>query len=188
MDFDDIPQETGYRLCSTNFDTDTSKIKIFLAQWDPNNSNQIFICHQNGTLQVLNKETNNSSYFHTFFRPFSANFTENAKKIELHFDKFIALPNRPNEVIFLLGVSPTLYHTTLPAEYNFYPKENVMVQSSSSLVLNTTVNNVLSGNYQQYIYGNPVLNANNHQSRITALAAMSNGDIIASGDERGTFH
>lgn len=181
-------QETGYRLCSTgkleeddtifiNDEEDLRTKRIFSAQFDANNSNRLFVCTQDGQLRVYTlgqKEAPNT--YRILFRHCISSFDTAAGEpgvpIYQHWDKMLTIPDRPHEVIFLLGVTKTLMYTALPGITGPYPEDPFLANTTRC-------------DFKEYIYGTPVMELWSHESRITAMAVSQFGHILASGDENG---
>jgi hypothetical protein len=176
-------QETGFRLCSKEGWVATDSIhdtwhNVFSATWDPNDSNKLFVCSQNGQLRILDISTGSSTEYHVLFRRFSPAFEGSAgdlgKPTDSHWDKMILVPNRPGEIIFLLGISKVIMYTAVPGFPHPYP--------SNPMIARTT-----RGDSSEFIYGTPILELSPHTCRVTALATSSNGHLFASGDEKGNM-
>lgn len=105
-----------------------------------------------------------------------------------HFDKMSTIPGRPEEFVFLLGVTNLLYYSSLP------PRQKVDAPPSSynysndaysQVFLNDVFVMILTMLSLQFIFGSPVIQISSHSCRITALSVCCNGKICATGDERG---
>ena len=112
-------QETGYRLCSmrTEATKDVEKNSIFSASWDPNNKNRLYVCSQNGMLHSYDLELGTERRFQVLFRRYTSSaedLMDEGKAITYHWDKMTAIPGRPEELVFLMGVSKNLMYTALP--------------------------------------------------------------------------
>lgn len=176
-------QETGFRLCSkegwiaTDSPHDTWH-NVFSATWDPNDHNKLFVCSQNGQLRILDISSGSSKEYHVLFRRFSPAFEGSAgdlgKPTDSHWDKMILVPNRPGEIIFMLGISKVIMYTAVPGFPNPYP--------ASPMIARTT-----RGDSSEYVYGTPILELSPHTCRVTALATSVNGHLFASGDEKGNM-
>jgi WD40 repeat protein len=176
-------QETGFRLCSkegwvtTDSNHDTWH-NVFSATWDPNDSNKLFVCSQNGQLRILDVSSGSSKEYHVLFRRFSPAFEGSAgdlgKPSDNHWDKMILVPNRPGEIIFMLGISKVIMYTAIPGFPHPYP--------ANPMIARTT-----RGDSSEFIYGTPILELSPHTCRVTALATTSNGHLFASGDEKGNM-
>jgi len=181
-------QETGYRLCSTgkleeddtifiNDEEDLRTKRIFSAQFDANNSNRLFVCTQDGQLRVYTLGQNEApNTYRILFRHCISSFDtaagEQGVPIYQHWDKMLTIPDRPHEVIFLLGVTKTLMYTALPGITGPYPEDPFLANTTRC-------------DFKEYIYGTPVMELWSHESRITAIAVSQFGHILASGDESG---
>jgi len=119
-------QETGYRLCSSGPNS-TVSCNYFSASWDANDPDRLLVCAQDGQLRVINSRTNSERHYRIKFKPFStadthvprtsgrdAGSSESsaldsssgaAKSINAHWDKMTTIPDRPDEIIFLLGIT-----------------------------------------------------------------------------------
>lgn len=124
----DSTQETGYRLCSSDINS-TSSSNYFSATWDANDPDRLFICSQDGLLKVVNSQKNTERHYRIKFKPFSIADTHvtgaedinddnqrgrpftldsancNSRPIYAHWDKMITIHDRPDEMIFLLGIT-----------------------------------------------------------------------------------
>lgn len=173
-------QETGYRLCRARESVQTSGEEseelVFSAIWDLNVPNRLHVCLQNGQLKVFNVEDNTSERYNVMFRRYTPVFETNnqtEKRVEFHWDKMTTIPDRPNEIIFLLGISRTLMYTALPPpENNPYPEMPLLASTAR-------------GDFPGFIFGSPVMEISSHQSRITSMTVSPAGHILASGDESG---
>lgn len=175
--------ETGFRLCYSGGCVakdggDSGCNKTFSATWDPNDSNKLFVCSQNGQLKIVNIADGTSIEYHVLFRTFSPAFedcgSDPGKAVQSHWDKLLIVPNRPGEIIFMLGVSNLLLYTAIPGFPHPYPTEPMIARTTR-------------GDSSEYLYGTPVLELSSHNCRVTALAASSNGHLLASGDEHGNL-
>lgn len=178
--------ETGYRLCcsadQTSDDRENDKHSVFSASWDKNNPQRLFVCSMKGKLTVTNTKTNNSSDYDVIFRrstTYENSILEPEKIVQDHWDRMVTIPDRPNEIIFLLGISRTLYYTALPGVENdeivtAYPKD------TPALIASTT-----RSDFPGYDYGTPIMEISAHVARITSLAVSPAGHVLASGDELG---
>ena len=110
---------TGYWLRSVNPPTSASLLpKAHSTHWDLNDSNILYIFHQNGLIQRSYNNTNKTEYFQLYFDPEAAltsdyttdTTTENSNQrlITTHYDKVTTIPNRKNELLFVLGISKSL--------------------------------------------------------------------------------
>ena len=64
--------------------------RIFSAHWDPNNSDRMYLCSQDGRMKSLKIETNESKIYKILFRRFrtgSLADVEPSREINTHFDK-----------------------------------------------------------------------------------------------------
>lgn len=161
--------ETGCRLCPY-IPTKKSKSewqRTFHACWDPNDSNLLYIFSQNGMMKILDVKNGTEKMFHLLFRRFSSSdASAEEKPVRQHWDKVSLTPGKPGEILFLMGVSNTLYMTAVPG--------------SPSALAELTDDS--SGNFA---YGSPVLQIYSHASRITSVCMSPYGQICASGDENG---
>jgi WD40 repeat protein len=131
---------------------------------------------QNGELKAFNVEDKSSERFKVLFRRFTPIFDTDSqieKTVNHHWDKMTTIPDRPDELIFLLGISQKLMYTALPPpENNPYPMQPLLASTAR-------------GDIPGFIFGSPVMEISSHQSRITALSVSPAGHILASGDENG---
>ena len=95
-----------------------------------------------------------------------------SKVVSYHWDKILTIPDRPDELIFLLGITKSLYYTALPGSSGPYPEEPFLAQTTRY-------------DFSDYIYGTPVMELWTHDSRITSIAVSPFGHILSSGDEHG---
>lgn len=180
--------ETGYRLCSRTR-PQMEDMKLFSTFWDPCNENRLYLTSQDGILKTIDVSTGKSNTYNVLFKLFSAS-TSTVKTEELykisgrdnsgsttgtvmtrHFDKMVCIPGRPDEFIFLLGVSQTLFYTALPGAMP-YPDEPFISGTSRA-------------DMGEYIFGTPIMEIDKHDSRVTSLAVSTSGQVLASGDEHG---
>ena len=129
-------QETGYRLCVAHGDGeqgDDDFTKIFSATWDPCNKDRIYVCSQKGTLRVYNIKDTNSRDYRIQFKHYTTDEETlvDGRPISQHWDKMIPIPERPDEFVFLLGVSKNLMYTALPG-MEPYPEEPYLSKSTRS--------------------------------------------------------
>ena len=170
-------QETGYRLCVAPIDNDSEEkdwSKIFSAQWDPNSENRMYVCSQKGQLRAYDISTGAYRSYRILFRKHSsdlADLLEDGRAIHYHWDKMLAIPERPDELVFLLGVSKNLMYSALPGTVP-YPSEPFISGTTRS-------------DFTGYIYGTPVMELWSHIARITSVAVSPTGQLLASGDEQG---
>ena len=173
--------ETGCRLCckegwTTQHGSCEDWCRTFSATWDPNDPTKLFVCSQNGQLRIIDLYFGNYKEYHVLFRPFSSAFEGNCddvgKIITSHWDKIVLVPERPGEIIFLLGISKVLMYTAVPGFPSPYP--------NSPMIARTT-----RGDSPDFLYGTPILELVSHSCRITALATSDDGHLSASGDEHG---
>ena len=165
-------QETGYRLCMAKEHNDDDFSKVFSCCWDPNNRDRLFICSQKGSLRVYNMITSSYTDYAVQFRRFTdADTKQEAKLISYHWDKLVAIPDRPDELIFLLGVTKSLMYSALPGAVP-YPEQPYISKTTR-------------GDFTGYIYGTPVMELWTHTARVTSVAVSQSGQILASGDEQG---
>ena len=174
-------QETGYRLCvapaDQNQDSEGGEwSKIFSAQWDPCQESRLYVCSQRGQLRAYNVEDGTYRTYRVLFRNHSTDLKdimEDGRPIAYHWDKMVAIPERPDEIVFLLGVSKNLMYSALPGTVP-YPEE--------PFISNTT-----RSDFTGYIYGTPVMELWTHVARITSIAVNTTGQVLASGDEQGNL-
>ena len=194
-------QETGYRLCSAPGATSD---KLFASHWDSNNPDRLFVCTQDGGLNVIDTKSNVETNYRVLFRSYTTadtagiQLTTNphatsllqdeypdmntihhqehlevpSKVVSYHWDKILTIPDRPDELIFLLGITKSLYYTALPGSSGPYPEEPFLAQTTRY-------------DFSDYIYGTPVMELWTHESRITSVAVSPFGHILSSGDEHG---
>jgi hypothetical protein len=171
--------ETGFRLCSNSGwisedDVDNTWKNSFSATWDPNDSNKLFVCSQNGQLRIIDVSTGESKDYHVLFRRYSPSYEgtngDFGKPITSHWDKMVIVPNRPGEIIFVLGISKMLLYTAVPGFTGPYPAEPMIARSTR-------------GDSPEFLYGTPILELCPHTCRVTALATSNNGHLMASGRE-----
>jgi WD40 repeat protein len=169
-------QETGYRLCRSRESENDCQELVFSASWDLNIPHRLFVCMQNGELKTYNVEDKSSERFKVMFRRYTPMFDTDSqieKPVNHHWDKMTTIPDRPDEMIFLLGISNKLMYTALPPpESNPYPMQPLLASTAR-------------GDIPGFIFGAPVMEISSHQSRITALSVSPAGHILASGDENG---
>lgn len=166
--------ETGYRICSATSDS-PEWYRTFSAHWDPNDSNCLFLCSQNGQLKTVNMRTNETNTYVVKFRRFvppgsSLVIDVPAKQASYHFDKMLPIPGHPGEFIFLLGISKSIMYSVLPGG------------ASGSPICSTSVHGS-----EEYIHGCPVMEISTHTSRITSIDVSRTGHLLASGDALGTI-
>jgi WD40 repeat protein len=170
-------QETGYRLCrAVNEENDEARDVVFSASWDLNNPTRLLVCLANGQLKAFDIEEKTCDRYKVLFRRYSATFDMDSraeKLIEYHWDKMTTIPDRPDELILLLGVSRTLMYTALPPpSHSPYPEQPLLASTAR-------------GDIPGFIFGSPIMEISAHNARITALAVSPAGHILASGDEVG---
>mmetsp|Transcript_7192 Transcript_7192/g.15644 ORF Transcript_7192/g.15644 Transcript_7192/m.15644 type:complete len:932 (+) Transcript_7192:226-3021(+) len=169
-------QETGYRLCRAKEDSSAAKDAVFSAQWDLNNPDRLFVCLQNGQLRVFDVAANTVDNFDVLFKrytPIFDNDSSQEKRVTFHWDKMTTIPDRPDEMIFLLGISKALMYTALPPpEDKPYPDEPLLASTSRS-------------DFPGFIFGSPVMEVASHAARVTSMAVSPAGHILATGDELG---
>jgi WD40 repeat protein len=175
--------ETGFRLCSkegwiSDDSSDDTWTNSFSATWDPNDSNKLFVCSQTGQLRIIDISTGSTKDYHVLFRRFSPAYEgtggDIGKPVPNHWDKMVLVPNKPGEIIFLLGISKMLLYTAVPGHLGPYPQEPMLARTTR-------------GDSSDFIYGTPILELCPQTCRITALAASNNGHLLASGDEQGNM-
>lgn len=109
--------------------------------------------------------------FRRFISPHEA--PEQDRPIQYHWDKIATIPGRPDELLFLLGISKSIMYTSLPAPIdNPYPTKPLL-------------SSITRGDFTGFIYGTPVMQLCSHSSRVTSLATSPRGQLMASGDEHG---
>ena len=180
--------ETGYRLCSRSGWTgpddgiDDSWNGTFSATFDPNDHNKLFVCSQNGQLKVVNATNDEETKeYHVLFRRFTPTYEgstavhDKGKVVPSHWDKLVVVPNRPGEIIFLMGVSKTILYTVVPGWSGPYPPEPMLARTTR-------------GDSPEFIYGTAILELYQHTCRVTSLATSDDGHLLASGDEQGQLH
>ena len=129
-------QETGYRLCVAHGDEEEGSddfSQIFSATWDPCNKDRLYICSQKGSLRIYNIKTKTSRDFCVQFKRFTSNSETlvEGRPINHHWDKMVPIPERPDEFVFLLGVSKNLMYTALPG-MEPYPEEPFLSKTTRS--------------------------------------------------------
>lgn len=170
-------QETGYRLCRSRENPTSEQVDlVFSANWDLNVPNRLHVCLQNGQLKVFNVESRTSERYNILFRRYTPVFegnTQTEKLVSHHWDKMTTIPDRPDEIIFLMGISRTLMYTALPPpEDRPYPEMPLLASTAR-------------GDFPGFIFGSPVMEISSHHTRITSIAISPAGHILASGDESG---
>ena len=187
-DIFEVAQETGYRLCkvhSNQTDVPQSnsgnkkpiKEMVFSASWDLNFPHRLYICLQNGQLRVFDMNTYHSDRFQLIFRAHAPVFTNDKdaeRLITAHWDKMTSIPDRPNELFFLMGINKNIMYTSLPAD-----------DSDPYSTKGPALSTMTRGDMPGYIFGSPVMEIPAHPARVTALVVSPSGHILASGDERG---
>ena len=175
--------QTGFRLCgrrgwNSADDADDTWGRTFSATWDPNDSNKLFVCSQNGHFRILDISTGCSDDYHVLFRRFSPAYEgiedDLGKPVKSHWDKMMIVPNKPGEIIFMLGISKVLLYTAIPGYPSPYPKEPVIARTTR-------------GDSPEFKYGTPILELLPHTCRVTSIATTTNGHLMASGDELGNM-
>lgn len=170
--------ETGYRLCSrqgwiasataASATDDDAWNGTFSATFDPNDPNQLYLCSQNGQLKVVDATNVHAAReYHVLFKRFTAHAAtsthsvasgaDKGKPITSHWDKMVLIPNKPGELLFLMGVSKTLLYTTVPGYPCAYPPEPMVARTTR-------------GDSPEFIYGSAVLELYQHACRVTSLA------------------
>ena len=184
----DSAHETGYRFCS-RMREQVGDLKLFSTFWDPCNENRLILTSQDGILKTIDVKSGKCCSYNVLFKLFTTS-TRTLKTEELykisgrdnsctttgtvmtrHFDKMVCIPGRPDEFIFLLGVSQTLYYSALPGAMP-YPDEPFISGTSRA-------------DMGEYIFGTPIMEIDQHSSRVTSMAVSSSGQVLASGDEHG---
>jgi WD40 repeat protein len=190
----DSTQETAYRLCAldpnikkSSDKTETKNIlgsnetneRVFSCQWDPNNNFRLFVCTQSGRLYVNDFDSDRISSYQVLFQPYTSGTKQylydeisDEKVISYHWDKLVLVPNRPDELIFLLGMSNKVMHTSLPN-----PLPNSSKSKPHTLFTNKDVSD--------FIYGSPILELYGHSSRVMSMGICSGGQVLATGSEDG---
>ena len=175
--------ETGFRLCCKEGWTNQHGLcedwcRTFSATWDPNDPTKLFVCSQNGQLRIIDILYGTFKEYHVLFRQFSSTMEGNGddfgKVVQSHWDKIVLVPQRPGEIIFLLGVSKNLMYTAVPGFPTPYP--------ANPMIARTT-----RGDSPDFLYGTSILELASHSCRITALATSDDGHLSASGDEHGNI-
>jgi hypothetical protein len=117
-------EETGFRLCAQKSDRVANETQlIFSATWDLSKKNRLYVCYQDGRLEVCDFDEEEYSNYRLIFRPYTANIADSLafeKPNYLHWDKLVTLPERPNEIVFLIGISRLLMYTVLPGVLILY--------------------------------------------------------------------
>lgn len=186
----ELAQETGYRLCHYPFETkhegeEKQQHLVFSASWDVNPQYyRLFLCMQNGELKVVEfQEINSVHTFQIRFRHHVNNISDYHKTadkiIQLHFDKFSTITGKDDEILFLLGISKSIYHSKLPDI--IVPPDGTYGEEDGTTDLLDQGKPPIYG----YHLGSPVLELANHPTRVTALAVSWQGKYLASGDEAG---
>ena len=152
-------QETGYRLCVQGADAKDDFSKVFSCAWDPNNSDRLYICSQHGSLRVYNIASGENKDYGIQFQRFTADAgsqtAAEGRHVMHHWDKMIPIPERPDEMIFLMGVSKSLMYSALPGTEP-YPEEPYLSRTTRS-------------DFTGYIYGTPVMELWTHAARVTSM-------------------
>jgi hypothetical protein len=171
-----ISTETGYRLCeaATPMKSSSPSPSYFSSRWCPNQRNRYYACLRNGYVHMVDTVSSTDSeeklqIFEILFRPFSSSLDKDidpGRHIPLHWDKMSLIPGRPGEVLFLLGITQSLFYSAFP-------------RSGSPLASPLTVS------APGYTFGTPVTEIARHEGRITALEVSSCGQMVATGDEHG---
>lgn len=170
-------EETGYRLCrKISAEPENGPELVFSATWDLNSPNRLHVCLQNGQLKVFDVDSHNCARFNLLFRRYTPVFENDSKTekiVDTHWDKMTTIPDRPDEIVFLLGISQKLKYTALPPpEDDPYPERPLLASTAR-------------GDFPGFIFGSPVMEVASHPSRITSLCVSPAGHILASGDEFG---
>jgi len=179
-------EETGYRLCSastrgavTPVDGSRAAESIFSATFDCNNPNRMFICYQDGTLKLFDTDSHRLEAYQIIFKKSTSAYdltptdAANEKVITTHWDKVVSIPNRPDELIFLLGISRNLMYTALPPPVDAPYSSPPFLRKSSR------------GDIPGFFYGAPIMEISVHKARVTSLSVNPSGSLLASGDESG---
>lgn len=180
-----VASETAYRLCLAPIswkDLSPHSIPSFSAVWCPDQSfSSYYCCLRNGYVYYLdttsshdctifNPEMTPPSYiYEVLFQSYTSEghkSTDPPRRISLHWDKMRLIPGRPGEVLFLLGITQSLYYSAFPG---------------TSSPLTSPIYPPTSG----YTFGTPVIELVNHNGRITSLEVSSCGHMLATGDEHG---
>ena len=187
-------------------DYDNIEGQVFSVQWDLNNKvsdckeERLFLCMIDGRLITLTfpriVKSNDINFNQRIQRSYNVKFrrltlptkyrldtgqiydgnNEVEKNITMHWDKLTSIPDRPDELIFLLGVSKNLMYSALPQwDSPSYPSEPFLSKTSRG-----------GPNFSEYIFGTPILHITGHVSRITSLSVSPAGHILASADENGS--
>jgi hypothetical protein len=179
-------EETGYRLCRasttgavTPVDGSRAAESIFSATFDCNNPNRMFICYQDGTLKLFDTDSHRLESYQIVFKKSTSAYdltptdAANEKVITTHWDKLVSIPSRPDELIFLLGISRNLMYTALPPPVDAPYSSPPFLRKSSR------------GDIPGFFYGAPIMEISVHKARVTSLSVNASGSLLASGDESG---
>lgn len=160
--------ETPYKICSVVATNDPGYVpwnRVFSAQWDPNDSDRIVLCSQNGQIRVVHRSSNVEKTFNVKFRRFLATTVDHntdGKIVSYHFDKICLIPKKPGEFLFLLGVSRSIMYSALPGYSNGSLSQSCRPNSSS------------------FAHGCSVFELYSHTSRVTAIAVSPTGNLMVS--------
>jgi WD40 repeat protein len=141
----------------------------FSASWDPNNSDVLYVCSQNGILKEINVKLGTEKYYQVIFRRFTGAVGREevtGRPVRNHWDKMTMIPGSPGEFLFLMGISNTVCFTAIPG-------------SKSPL------SELTDGEAESFSYGTCILRIYSHRSRVTSMSVSPFGQVYASGDENG---
>ena len=168
-------------------------VPVFSVTWDSNPTYcRVFVCLHNGELKIIDFERETINTYHIYFRRFLSSSAlqsqadhpqqiviqsfKDEKLINLHWDKISTIPNRPHELMFVLGVSNHLMYTSIPMSLGSDPITSIPLLSQGT-----------RGDLPGYVYGTPVLQFLSHPSRITSMHIHPNGQLLGTGDETGSI-
>jgi WD40 repeat protein len=162
--------DTSYRVVCPQKDTVRGQ-RTFSSHWDPNESDCIYNCVQNGSFQRINVKTHEWKCYNILFRRFKTSYSgmsddSDGKVVNHHFDKMSLIPGRPGEFFFLLGISQTLMYSSIPG--------------APGLIARASRDDL-----PHFVYGAPVLEFYKHSARITSITTSMQGNLLATGDESG---
>ena len=155
-------------------------IKLINQKVTDKNENDVILSSTSDNKVNEEESNNNEIYFHLLFRKFSAitpdrktaMATPEARPILQHWDKMCLIPHRPGEVLFLIGVSKTLYYSAFPGE--------------CSPVAKSPLTAYVKRRNPGFAYGTPVVEIVHHNVRITCAEVLpKTGNFLATGDENG---
>lgn len=164
--------ETGYRICALSSVIPDSSYRIFQVCWEKSDVPKCYVFTQDGCIKIIDFQQNcKTTGYEVLFHRFSSHGSikeENVKRINLHFDKVVLLPNNPGEILFVLGISNILYYSAIPGSSSRLTRPGQLFHSG-------------------FISGTSVLQLLSHKSRITVVALSNCGSILATGDDNGNF-